>query len=288
MTANNKVFLFRQNSVSNGAKLLSRALGIRMIKPEGSNFKGNDTKIVINWGSGREFPFFLGGASVVNHPNKVRDVTNKKFFFDLCHAAGGAIVIPDFTVRKMEAADWLRNGHTLFARTVLQGSGGEGIVDVQTQEQLDQIQEGTLLVKYIKKKKEFRVHIGDGEVLDFQQKKKKEGQPLEEVNWRIRNHTNGFVFCREGVDIPNKVTTQAKLALEISGLDFGAVDVLWNSKHQKAVVLEINTAPGLEGRTVLSYQKYFIKKLGLKDVAKDIYDIQELAEEHGIRIDPNE
>ncbi len=290
MTASNKVFLFRQNSASQGAKLLSRSLDIKMIKPEDSSFKGGSTKTIINWGSGREFPFDLRGTTVLNTPDRVAMVTNKRVFFEMCREHGG-VDIPDFTVRNIEALDWLRNGHTVFARTVLQGSGGEGIVDIQTEDQLNQIQEGTLLVKYIKKKKEFRIHVADGKIIDRQQKKKKGSVPLESINWRIRNHAGGFVFCRDGVEIPNKVTDQAKLALEVSGLCFGAVDVLWNAKHRRAVVLEINTAPGLEGRTILSYQQFFKEKLGLTTELKDKYDIEMLAREYGIHLvggDPDE
>jgi D-alanine-D-alanine ligase-like ATP-grasp enzyme len=38
-------------------------------------------------------------------------------------------------------------------------------------------------------------------------------------------------------------------------LDFGAVDVIWNEKQQRAYVLEVNTAPGLEGQTVDDYAR---------------------------------
>ena len=41
------------------------------------------------------------------------------------------------------------------------------------------------------------------------------------------------------------------------GLDFGAVDVIWNEHESKAYVLEINTAPGLEGSTVEDYKEFF-------------------------------
>ncbi len=285
MTASSNVFLFRQNAASQGAKLLSRALGIRMIKPGNSSFKGSRRKTIINWGSGTPLPLDLKGTTVLNYTDEVAKVTNKKLFFEMCKE-DGRVDIPDFTTRNIEALDWLRNGHTVFARTILQGSGGEGIVDIQTEDQLNEIREGTLLVKYIKKKKEFRIHVADGEIIDRQEKKKKGGMPLESINWRIRNHGGGFVFCRKGVDIPAKVTIQAKLALEVSGLCFGAVDVLWNKKHQRAVVLEINTAPGLEGSTILSYQKFFKEKLGLTEgpEVKDKYDIEMLAVECGIRI----
>jgi D-alanine-D-alanine ligase-like ATP-grasp enzyme len=41
------------------------------------------------------------------------------------------------------------------------------------------------------------------------------------------------------------------------GLDFGAADVLFNARRNQAYVLEVNTAPGLEGQTVNDYAEAF-------------------------------
>lgn len=280
----NKVFLFRQNKHSKGAKILAGALGIKMIKPEGSRFTPGSDKAIINWGSGSPFPFDTGGTTVINKPIDVAKATNKLDFFQRCHE-DGRVQIPEFTTRKMEAQAWLEEGHTLFARTILRGSAGAGIVDVSDQGTLDHIHDGTLLVKYIKKKHEFRIHVGDGVVIDRQQKKKRNEIDLEDINWRIRSHDNGFVFCRNNVDIPQQVETQAIEAMRVSGLDFGAVDVIWNKVRHKAYVLEINTAPGLEGSTVLSYRSYFASKLGFDVEEMDTHDVRQMAADRGIQIE---
>lgn len=279
----NKVVIFRQNAASQGAKILARSLGVKMIKPEGSRWLGASDKAVINWGSGTSLPFNTNGARILNKPETVARVTNKKHFFEMCREAGN-VSIPDFTTRKEEAKDWLRDGHCVFARTVLQGSQGVGIVELNTVTDLDQITNGTLMVKYIKKKHEFRIHVAGGFVVDKQQKKKRSEVDLEDINWRIRSHDNGFVFCRNEITVPRGVLSEAVRALGVSGLDFGAVDVIWNKKKGKAYVLEINTAPGLEGSTVLSYRHYFASELGLTLEEMDTYDIRELASRHGINI----
>ena len=41
--------------------------------------------------------------------------------------------------------------------------------------------------------------------------------------------------------------------MESIGLDFGAVDVIYNGHSNRAYVLEINTAPGLTGTTLDNY-----------------------------------
>jgi D-alanine-D-alanine ligase-like ATP-grasp enzyme len=53
------------------------------------------------------------------------------------------------------------------------------------------------------------------------------------------------------------VEVQALLAIEACGLDFGAVDIIFNERKQTAFVLEVNTAPGLTGQTVAGYVERF-------------------------------
>ena len=52
-----------------------------------------------------------------------------------------------------------------------------------------------------------------------------------------------------------QVKEQAVLSVKAVGLDFAGVDVIWNDKQKKAYVLEVNTAPGIEGQTVVNYAK---------------------------------
>lgn len=283
-----KLFIYRHNPASTGAKILARALGVKMIKSEGSKFTPSDDKVIINWGCGRDLNVDTRGVTVINQPERVANATHKRKFFELCRENGN-VTIPKFTTRFAEAEDLLEGGNTLFARTKLQGSSGEGIVELPANEteRVRDFPEGTLFVGYIKKKHEFRIHVGEGRILDRQQKKKRRDVDLEDINWRIRSHANGFVFARQEIQVPKQVNEQALAAMEAIGLDFGAVDVIWNDLHKKAYVLEINTAPGLEGSTVISYRNYFAEKLGLELEEVDAYDIAELARTHGIELRRN-
>jgi glutathione synthase/RimK-type ligase-like ATP-grasp enzyme len=142
-------------------------------------------------------------------------------------------------------------------RHSLTGSQGSGIRVIEGEEI------GTsapLYVQYIKKKAEYRVHVFRGQVIDVQQKRKQrefEG----EIDTRIRNHSRGWVFCRDGVSLPGDSARMCISACQILGLDFGAVDVIWNDKQKQAYVLEINTAPGIEGTTVESYGRAILEAL---------------------------
>jgi hypothetical protein len=53
--------------VSNGARALARALGIRMIKREGSKYKPRRSDIIVNWGNST-LAYDFSPATVWNIP----------------------------------------------------------------------------------------------------------------------------------------------------------------------------------------------------------------------------
>ena len=108
-----------------------------------------------------------------------------------------------------------------------------------------------LYVKYVKKRAEYRVHVFSGVAVDVQQKRKRNDT---ETDSRIRSFNNGWVYCRDNINPYNAaILDQSIAAVEALGLDFGAVDVIWNDHYQRAYVLEVNTAPGLIGTTLTTY-----------------------------------
>jgi glutathione synthase/RimK-type ligase-like ATP-grasp enzyme len=50
-------------------------------------------------------------------------------------------------------------------------------------------------------------------------------------------------------------------AVSALGLDFGAVDIIWNEREDKCYVLEVNTAPGLQGSTLENYANAIMEVL---------------------------
>lgn len=170
--------------------------------------------------------------------------------------------VPEFTTDKRTAVDWLARGNVVIARTILNGNSGAGIVLIEPKELLDMgynLVDAPLYVKYVPKKQEYRVHVFQGQVVDVQRKARRQDVADDQINWRIRNHDNGFIFARGEAlgDVPEDVLEQAVKAAAGVGLDFGAVDVIFNDKQQQAYVLEINTAPGLSGSTLDGYVNRF-------------------------------
>ena len=259
MVTENFVYPYRQGSKS--AIALSQGIEGKVIKLDKSKFRPSARKTVINWGSVEMDPNILAKTKVINHPDLVNRASNKKNFFQLAKEAGEAGPnVPDFTFSKEEARGWLtqEKPKKIFARTVLAGHSGEGIVKVNTVEDLEPIPDGTLFVVYIPKKREFRFHVDKkAGVFCVQEKLKKKEIPNEEVDYQIRNHTNGFIFAKQDLNVPEGCNEQAIKALAVTGLDFGAVDVIYNERQEMAYALEVNTAPGLEGSTIQDYVEMF-------------------------------
>lgn len=259
-----KVKIFPWNPKSNGARELSSELGVKRLKNEGSIFKGTRDHTIINWGSS-EIPFSVqGSARIVNRPEKVSRVSNKLLFFQ-DQSSKGSARIPEFTPSREKAISWVREGKRVLARTKLRASGGKGIVFIE--DDLSNWINAELYVVYKPKKSEFRIHIILGDVVTVQKKVLRKVDDVgnnidpKTIDFRIRNVANGFIFQRQNIEVPNDIVEQAQKAIEASGLDFGAVDVIWNEKEGSAYVLEINCAPGLEGTTIQEYAEAFRNNL---------------------------
>jgi glutathione synthase/RimK-type ligase-like ATP-grasp enzyme len=241
---------------SKGAKALAARTGIlRATRKQVA--KHGDFDTILNWGnSERRFE-----GDYINNPEAVAVASNKL----RSYTKFGEAHVPTvpWTTESDAALHWLTSGRDVIARCQLRGSGGAGIHLIH-HDTLGRpgrtlgrrgILEAPLYTQYVKKADEYRVHVFDGEVIDVQQKRKRQEVNNDDVNYQIRNSDNGWVYCRGGVDAPSAILSASRRAVSCLGLDFGAVDVGWNAHNSAAVVYEVNTAPGLEGTTL---DKYFM------------------------------
>lgn len=253
--------IYSQNAGSQGAKRLARALGVKRLKHHDSqvNVAG---MAIINWGSTQLHTEH--GATYFNSPEVVASVVNKLEFFQLVSETDDTIHgtnepnprIPEWTTSSERVRHDLEAhpDRKWLARTILNGHSGAGIRVVTNP--LD-IPPAPCYTRYIGKKNEYRVHfVGSPEPI-FTQRKALRSDYHPQPNWLIRSHDNGFKFVHGPSlgTVPGDVVVEARRAFVLSGLDFGAVDVIWTGK--KAYVLEINTAPGMEGTTVEKYAEAF-------------------------------
>lgn len=263
--------IYSYNFASESAKLLSEATGFKRIKPEGSKFKGSKNKFVINWGSS-EVPEEVEKCMIINPPNAVKIASNKlKFFYHV----KDKVSIPDFTKDIEEAKQWVDEGNIVFGRKTLTGHSGEGIFILEEPKDFEAAPICPVYTRYIPKKDEYRVHIVDDEVIDVRRKAIRQGVNAKAVNFKVRSYNNGFIFVKNDVNPPQQVIEEALKAVKVCGLHFGAVDVIFNNFRDKAYVLEVNTAPGLEGSSVETYAeafKKFLKDEKFVDKVKGIHE----------------
>lgn len=249
------IFPYRNGSKS--VDMLSGKMNMKRIKREQSKFKGRDTKLVINWGA-KAVTDEVKKCQILNDPDAVKLASNKLTFFQHVHEE---LSVPEFTTDKAVAFDWVEDGKTVVVREVLNGHSGQGIVLLEDENDFGNYnhEKALLYVMYIPKKQEYRVHVVGNKAIDVRRKALRADVDRSHANWKIRNYDQGFVFSKEGFEAPQDVIDQAIKACQLCNLDFGAVDVVYNDYRKQAFVIEVNTAPGLEGSTVDNYSKAFLE-----------------------------
>lgn len=260
--------LLIQSGPSNSASALARSLGIRKLGTVGPRLTRPIT--LLNWGCGnRNYLERYGNRLpnnrpilIYNHPDHVSVATNKLRTLQLL-SEHGDIPIPNFTTEREEVYESLTTDYTLqwMARQILSGHSGEGIVPLMGGTEYGpegrEWPDAPLYTKYIKKEKEYRVHVifgpNGGVYTDTQQKRRRTDVAPEDTNYQIRNHHNGWVYCRNNITNDPRLVDLAVLVGRTMQLDFCAVDIIWNRHEDQYYVLEVNTAPGLEGQTLEFY-----------------------------------
>ena len=263
-----RLFIAPYKMSSMSSKTLSRYFQTKRIYPD-RKFKPKDGDIIINWGITKRLPVLEQSNAdfrLINHPNAVAKATNKITTLNVFRRAG--IPSPSFYLTMEEAENALFRGEKLFARTIVTGREGKGIIVVDSP---DELPEAPLYTTYFKNDREFRVHVFNGEVIDYVEKKKMSKKRAQEMgidisnrDGLVRNLKKGWSFCRKDISLPQVVSDVALDAIEALGMDFGAVDIVYDSETGVPVVLEINSAPGMKAGTTthFNYVKAIAKLIG--------------------------
>lgn len=235
------MFIYPYIKGSKSAKALGKALGVKVLTRPKKKRKG----LAINWGNKT---FHNTKCETLNKSGNILVASNKHITLHFLKTHN--IPCPDFTTNINEAKEWINEGYTVVCRKLLRSHSGKGIVIAN---EINELVNAPLYVKYFPKSYEFRIHVFNGKVIDYVQKKKKDGfTEIEGYNKYIRSHKNGWIFCRQNIIERDDLKTLAVSAVKALGLDFGAVDVVMTSRGT-AKVLEVNTAPALENTTLERY-----------------------------------
>lgn len=228
---------------SKSARELARLLNIKQIK--GHKIMPRNTMIV-NWGKDNLDPRHRGRMLILNSSEAVAIARDKIKTLQVLKDSG--VSVPDFTTSRTVAQRWMNEDKILYGRHSTTAQQGRGIEIIKADS--DTFPTCPLYTLGITKAYEYRVHVFGGKVISYSQKKRRSDV---ETNPYIKNSDNGWVFCREGVELPESVKLESIKAVAALGLHFGAVDVL--CKKGQPYILEINTAPGIEGTTLQDYAR---------------------------------
>ena len=242
---------------SKSAKILAQRITmilrnrVRRVKVDGI-YRPTHRSFILNWGN-REIPFWEWTGQWINNTRNVALASNKADAFQMFKNAG--IPTPDWTTDVSVAQGWLNEDHIVLSRTLLTSHSGRGII-INNSKESNKIVRAPLYVKYKKKRKEFRVHVFNGQIIDLIEKRKfRVARRPETYTNFIRTYINGWVFCRDLVVEPSELRQLALDSVAALGLNLGACDIIWNEKENKCYTLEVNTAPGLEGTTLERYSQ---------------------------------
>lgn len=253
------MYAFDQNSES--ADAVAKGLGLKKIKHgDGSSFQGGPDWVVLNWGAS-QVPKSVLRSHIINHPQAVAKAINKRAFFQWVGTK--ARTVP-WTTDPQVAKKWLSEGSKVVCRSKIAGYEGQGIhvecpcmplgsdsggflgalattlawwetaSPEPTSGHTEAFQKAKLWTRFIPNTKEYRVHVFQNEVLAVHRKVEGTGD--------VKNTANGWKFKKVKI-YPEDILAQAIASVKAVGLDFAAVDVVWDG--EKAWVLEANTAPGI-------------------------------------------
>lgn len=239
------VWIYSGDRPSNGAKDLAKVTGFKRLRT-GNFLKNQD--LIVNWGTSGHHMFQT--HKQLNHPTAVKAASNKLDAFNMMQTFSVQTVPWCLPTDTPTLASWNAHG-TIVGRTKLTGHSGDGIILIGKNEPL---QPALLYTRYIPKVREFRVHVVSGKVIDTQQKIRDPNRVP--TSWKVRSHENGFIFARNNVPASAGRDTLAIASCAAIGLDFGAVDIV-EDKNGSFYVLEVNSAPGLEGQTIVKYAEAF-------------------------------
>ena len=260
-----KVISYSRTSMS--AKAIARyQRGKNRIRPDGA-FRGQRDDIIINWGyHGSITNNVIGSAELINQPSSIANASSKVDCLRILE--DNDVPTLEFYTNKSDLEEALFGESEeleskVYCRTLTRSHSGKGIELATTK---SEIVRAPLYTIDFPNDIEYRIHIFKGNVIDIQQKRRmtserRERLGIDRVVDDIRNRDNGWSFTRDNITLKDSNGDWISQLYEISmnamdalSLDFGAIDILYNSEDNEAIICEVNTAAGQKVGTTTNYR----------------------------------
>ncbi len=215
----------------------------------GGILEGNNS--IINWGN---HIFSNDAYFSANIPSAIALASDK---------ARSRIFLQEVGVSVPVTVTWgnpqeLQPNYPLIARTAQHHGGNNFYVLNDASEINNLVKEhpeirGGYFSEVFEKDTEFRVHCAHGRILMVQEK------PLVEGELRANQAVNHekWTVLKWG-EINPKIALESLKAIEALGLDYGAVDIMYNSADNSCAICEVNTSPSINtDYSSGKYAKYF-------------------------------
>jgi glutathione synthase/RimK-type ligase-like ATP-grasp enzyme len=228
----NKVVVISPKCVAPSAKYLAANLDADYANPYKINHNDfSNYDLVINYGVTAD----IIGKRFLNPPAVVRNAVDKERTFTLLDGKCNTV---EWTKKKSDAIQWVKDGHYVVARQTKSGHQGKGVIYTDS---IDELINGSfeLYTKFIYHKAELRVNVLKGKVVSILEKHEVPNEPdFKLVLIRDKSKYN-----------VEKIIKAINNNLD---LDMYGADILV-SNNGKLYLLEVNSAPSLHGYTSLQF-----------------------------------
>lgn len=263
-----RVVFYPYAMTSGSSKVLKEQFKALRVYPDG-NYRPRPSDVVVNWGNANRPEWSVDRPQVFLNP--VTSVARAVHKIDaLTRMQRYGVHVPDFTQAPAVAQAWHAAGETLMARTLTRGNSGRGIHVVKPDDEFQimyteedgQERKVQFWSVYVKPANEYRIHAFRAPGFHghlIQHKRRRRGA---EHDMYVRNADGGWVFAiNDIVQPPEGLINAAYEALNVLGLHFGAVDCIVEEESGESMVLEVNTACGLDGDTTIEFYTHALSEV---------------------------
>jgi hypothetical protein len=263
-----KIKILAQRGMTPSGKLLRDALeqitGKKILVTTSASKISPDITHLVRWGN--KTPV-RSSCIMINHPEFI-DICGKLQFYRTFRNVSSKY----FKVVPFYNSSTVPDEYPIVIRKTLYGYGGDGIELCKSKTEYEKMMSSSYhWSPFFRTDSEFRVHIGDGQILRIFKKCLNENCTEDELP--IRNSQKYHFSLRSDVsEFPKLLEVIQELSNTIAINSFMGIDIAWSRELERYIIFEANTAPGLNTNTAQVYAEFILEyfsKRGLNNLEEE-------------------